>query len=230
MSARSCAPRLREPGRSARPAHDLPTGCRPLTTQVGLTGSGEADASPQDRGARGPGREWVVDVLPPPGAPAPRQARQARRRLRPQAPGGPGRSVRRDHRRHAVRLPVVERPPARQVPRPALRDRCGGDGPRRDARDDDRAAAREGPSRHHRGRRPERPDRGRRHRRDRPPARHRRRRRGAPGRLDGQPVERQLRDRERQHAGRLHGQRQRRDAGPPPGRPPLPHDRRRRGA
>ena len=74
------------------------------------------------------------------------------------------------------------------APRPALRHRGGGARPRRDARDHDRPAAREGTGRHDRGRREERPGRGR-GRRGHGRAARDRRRRGCPcGRQQREPL------------------------------------------
>ncbi|CAA9331031.1 MAG: Manganese catalase, partial [uncultured Friedmanniella sp.] len=165
-------------------------------------------------------------VLPQAGAAVQGQAGQDRRHLRPQAAGGAGRAVRRDHHRHAVRLPGLEHAHPGQVARPAVRHRLRGVRARRDAGGDDRAAAREGPERGHAGHGRLRPGDGCGDRWHGRAARHRGGRRRAPRRQQRQPLAGQLHHRQRQPAGRLPRQRQRRDAGPAAGRPALPHDRR----
>ncbi|CAA9210544.1 MAG: Manganese catalase, partial [uncultured Blastococcus sp.] len=169
-------------------------------------------------------------VPAPPRAAVLVHAGQAGRRLRPQAAGGPGRPVRRDQRGDAVHVPGLEHAHAREVPRPGLRHRLGGDRPRRDAGGDDRPAAREGADRHHLRRGAVRPDGGRGHRRHRRAARDRGRRRRAPRRQHGQPLAGELHHLQREPHGRLPRQRQRRDAGSGAGRPAVPHDRRLGGA
>ncbi len=118
----------------------------------------------------------------------------------------------------------------REVPRPALRDRCGGVRARRDARHHDRPAAGEGAGRTVRSRRSVRPGARCGDGRHGRAARDRRGCRRATRRQQRQPLAGLVHHRQRQSARRLHRQRQRRDAGPCAGRAALPHDRRPRGA